>query len=111
MKLTERVGRNAMAIQVVACKPFHTRLIPNPQEFFITNFRFLPLAAALFAASTLIACNTAPSMPMGSAAAQGTARPDSMGRMDMNKMDPQIKKMRDMHEKMMAARTPKNATN
>ena len=72
----------------------------------MTNFRFLPLAAALFAASTLIACNTAPSMPMGSANAQSMAKPDAMGKMDMNKMDPQMKKMRDMHEKMMAAKTP-----
>ena len=72
----------------------------------MTNFRFLPLAAALFAASTLIACNTAPSMPMGSANAQSMAKPDAMGKMDSNKMDPQMKKMRDMHEKMMAAKTP-----
>ena len=77
----------------------------------MTHFRFLPLAAALLAASTLMACNTAPSMPMGSAAAQGTAKPDSMGKMDMgkmdmSKMDAQMKKMRDMHEKMMAAKTP-----
>ena len=76
----------------------------------MTHFRFLPRAAALFAASTLIACNTAPSRPMGSAAAQGTTKPDSMGKMDMgkmdmSKMDAQMKKMRDMHEKMMAAKT------
>ena len=53
----------------------------------MTHFRFLPRAAALFAASTLIACNTAPSMPMGSAAAQSMAKPDAMGKMDMSKMD------------------------
>ena len=77
----------------------------------MTHFRFLPLTAALFAASTLIACNTTPSMPMGSAAAQSMAKPDAMGKMDMSKMDmskmdAQMKKMRDMHEKMMAAKTP-----
>ena len=67
----------------------------------MTHFRFLPLTAALFAASTLIACNTTPSMPMGSAAAQSMAKPDAMG-----KMDAQMKQMRDRHEKMMAAKTP-----
>ena len=75
----------------------------------MTHFRFLPRAAALFAASTLIACNTAPSMPMGSASAQGMGAPGQMGKMgamDMSKMDAQMKKMRDMHEKMMAAKTP-----
>ena len=74
----------------------------------MTHFRFLPRAAALFAASTLIACNTAPSMPMGSAAAQSMAKPDAMGKMDMSKMDAQMKQMRDMHEKMMAAKTPED---
>ena len=77
----------------------------------MTHFRFLPLAAALFAASTLIACNTTPSMPFGSAAAEGTPKSDAMGsmdmgKMDMSKMDAQMKQMRDMHEKMMAAKTP-----
>ena len=74
----------------------------------MTHFRFLPLTAALFAASTLMACNTAPSMPMGSASAQGMATPGQMGKMDMGKMDAQMKKMRDMHEKMMAAKTPED---
>ena len=78
----------------------------------MTHFRFLPLAAAVFAASTLIACNTAPSMPMGSASAQGMGSPNpmgqkgQMGKMDMSKMDTQMKKMREMHEKMVAAKTP-----
>ena len=75
----------------------------------MTHFRFLPLATALLAASTLIACNTAPSMPMGSASAQGMGAPSQMGRMgamDMSKMDAQMKKMREMHEKMAAAKTP-----
>ena len=75
----------------------------------MTHFRFLPLATALLAASTLIACNTAPSMPMGSASAQGMGAPGQMGRMgamDMSKMDAQMKKMREMHDKMAAAKTP-----
>ena len=65
------------------------------------HFRFIPLAAAVLAASTLIACNTAPSMPMGSAAAQGMATPEHSA-----KMDAQMKTMQGMHEKMMAAKTP-----
>ncbi|MDP2450003.1 MAG: hypothetical protein Q8N06_11440 [Hydrogenophaga sp.] len=67
----------------------------------MTNFRFIPLAGALFAASTLIACNTAPSMPMGTATASSMATPDQMA-----KMDAQMKTMRDMHGKMMNAKTP-----
>ena len=77
----------------------------------MTHFRFFPLATALFAASTLIACNTAPSMPMGSASAQGMGAPGQtgkMGAMDMSKMDAQMKKMREMHEKMAAAKTPED---
>ena len=65
------------------------------------HFRFIPLAAAVLAASTLIACNTAPSMPLGSAAAQGMATPEHSA-----KMDAQMKTMQGMHEKMMAAKTP-----
>ena len=60
-------------------------------------------------AGLLAACNTTPGMPMGSAAAQGTAPPHQMGQMsamDAGKMDAQMKKMREMHEKMMAAKTP-----
>ena len=77
----------------------------------MTNFRFLPLAATLLAASTLMACSTTGSLPFGSASAQGTPQPNAMGsmdmgKMDMSKMDAQMKKMRDMHEKMMAAKTP-----
>ena len=72
----------------------------------MTQFRFFSLAAAVFAASTLIACNTAPSMPMRSASAQGMGAPGQMGKMDMGKMDAQMKKMREMHEKMAAAKTP-----
>ena len=65
------------------------------------QFRFIPLAAAVLAASTLIACNTAPSMPLGSAAAQGMATPEHSA-----KIDAQMKTMQGMHEKMMAAKTP-----
>ena len=65
------------------------------------QFRFIPLTAAVLAASTLIACNTAPSMPLGSAAAQGMATPEHSA-----KMDAQMKTMQGMHEKMMAAKTP-----
>ncbi len=65
------------------------------------NFRFFPLAVALTAASTLVACNTAPSMPMPMAAASSAASPDHLAHMDM-----QIKTMQAMHEKMMSAKTP-----
>ena len=63
----------------------------------MTHFRFLPLAAALLAASTLMACSTTASLPFGSASAQGTPKPDAMGsmdmaKMDMSKMDAQMKK-------------------
>jgi hypothetical protein len=99
LKLTERRQRTAR------------NLVPNPQEFFMTNFRFLPLAATLLAASTLMACSTTGSLPFGSASAQGTPQPNAMGnmdmaKMDMSKMDAQMKKMHEMHEKMMAAKTP-----
>lgn len=67
----------------------------------MTYFRFIPLAVALAAASALVACSTAPAMPMGAAPANSMATPDSMGRMDA-----QMKTMHDMHEKMMNAKTP-----
>ncbi|MFZ2294852.1 MAG: hypothetical protein WB542_09150 [Polaromonas sp.] len=67
----------------------------------MTHFRFIPLAVALAAASTLIACNTAPSMPMGTTTVNNKAIPDYMGRMDA-----QMKIMQGMHEKMMNARNP-----
>lgn len=67
----------------------------------MTHFRFIPLAVALTAASALVACNTAPAMPMGAASANSMATPDQMARMDT-----QMKTMRDMHEKMMNAKTP-----
>ena len=69
----------------------------------MTNFRFIPLAIALTAATTLVACNTAPSMPMpmAMAATPGTAPPDHLAHMDT-----QIKSMQAMHDKMMRAKTP-----
>ena len=69
----------------------------------MTNFRFIPLAIALTAATTLVACNTAPSMPMpmAMAATPGTAPPDHLPHMDT-----QIKSMQAMHDKMMSAKTP-----
>lgn len=67
----------------------------------MSRFRFVPLALALAAASTLIACNTAPTMPMGAAPATGMATPERMAA-----MDGQMKAMRDMHTKMMNAKTP-----
>ena len=77
----------------------------------MTHFRFLPMAAALIAASTLMACSTTGSLPFSSAAAQGSPKPDAMGnmdmaKMDMGKMDAQMKKMHEMHDKMMTAKTP-----
>ena len=67
----------------------------------MTSFRFIPLALALTATSALVACNTAPMMPMGNASAHSMAMPDHMG-----KMDAQMKTMQGMHEKMMSAKTP-----
>ena len=65
------------------------------------SFRIISVAVALGAASVLAACSTAPAMPMSAAATQRMATPDPMaGR------DAQMKTMRDMHEKMMAAKTP-----
>ena len=67
----------------------------------MTNFRFIPLAVALTAASTLVACNTAPSMPIPNAAAPSVAAPDHLAHMNM-----QTKTMQAMHEKMVSAKTP-----
>jgi hypothetical protein len=68
----------------------------------MTQFRFIPLAVALASASVMIACSTAPPMTMGTA---GSA-PVSMAATDhMAKMEAQMKSMRDMHEKMMSAKT------
>ena len=67
----------------------------------MTHFRFIPLVISLATASTLIACNTAPAMPMGATSANNMATPDQM-----TKMDAQMKTMQGMHEKMMNAKTP-----
>ena len=66
----------------------------------MTHFRFIPLALAISIASTLIACNTAPAMPMGAATAS-VAVPGNTAHMDA-----QMKTMKEMHEKMMSAKTP-----
>ncbi len=67
----------------------------------MTNFRLVPLIAALAAISALMACTTPPAMPMGSASSSGMHTPEHMA-----KMDAQMKTMRDMHARMMAAKTP-----
>ena len=67
----------------------------------MTTFRFIPLALVISVASTLIACNTAPPMPVAMAAKPAAAPPDHVAHMDT-----QIKSMQAMHEKMMAAKTP-----
>ena len=67
----------------------------------MTRFRFVPLALALAATSALVACNTAPGMPMGAAPAGSMATPEHMA-----KMDAHMKTMQAMHEKMMNAKTP-----
>ena len=68
----------------------------------MTQFRFIPLAIALTTASTLIACTTTPAMTMGNAPdGNSMAAPE-----DMAKMDAQMKDMREMHDKMMSAKTP-----
>jgi len=61
----------------------------------------LALAVAISGASLLAACTTAPAMPMGSAPASSIATPERMAA-----MDGQMKTMRDMHTKMMNAKTP-----
>lgn len=65
------------------------------------SLRFISVAVVLGATSVLAACTTAPAMPMSAAATQRMATPDPMAGMDA-----QMKTMRDMHEKMMAAKTP-----
>jgi hypothetical protein len=71
----------------------------------MTQFRFLPLAFALTAATALVACNTPPPMPMGTASAGSmTMAPGDMAKME--KMEAQMKTMQAMHEKMMNAKSP-----
>ena len=67
----------------------------------MTYFRPIALAVAISGASLLAACTTAPAMPMGSAPASNMATPERMAA-----MDGQMKTMRDMHTKMMNAKTP-----
>jgi hypothetical protein len=67
----------------------------------MTPTRFIPLALALASASTLIACSTAPAMPMGGAMSHSMASPERMAAMDA-----QMKTMHGMHTKMMNAKTP-----
>ena len=67
----------------------------------MTNFRSIALAVAISSASLLAACSTAPTMPMGSTPASNMATRERMAA-----MDGQMKTMRDMHTKMMNAKTP-----
>ncbi len=70
----------------------------------MTTFRLIPMALVIGVASTLMACNTAPSMPMmpmAMAASPGTVPPDHLAHMDT-----QTQSMQAMHEKMMAAKIP-----
>jgi len=67
----------------------------------MTAFRLIPLALVISVTSTLIACNTAPSLPTAMAAKPGVAPPDHLAHLDT-----QTKAMQAMHEKMMAAKTP-----
>ena len=66
----------------------------------MTLSRFIALAVALASASTLIACTTAPAMPMGAAPANGMASHERMAAMDA-----QMKTMREMHAKVLSAKT------
>ena len=59
------------------------------------------IAITISAAALLGACTTAPSAPMGATHATTMATPNHMAKMDM-----QMKTMRDMHDKMMGAKSP-----
>ena len=67
----------------------------------MTAFRFIPMALVISVASTLIACNTAPPMPLAMAAKPVATQPDHLAHFDA-----QTKAMQAMHEKMMSAKTP-----
>ena len=67
----------------------------------MTTFRLIPLALVISVASTLMACNTAPPVPMAMAVKPSVAPPDHLAHLDT-----QTKAMQAMHEKMMAAKTP-----
>ncbi len=66
----------------------------------MTHFRFIALCVALASASALIACTTAPTMPMGGAMGQGMASPEQQAAMTAH-----MKSMREMHAQMMSAKT------
>jgi len=67
----------------------------------MNHTRFISLAIALASASVMIACTTAPAMPMGATSASSMATPERMAAMDA-----QMKAMREIHAKMMNAKTP-----
>lgn len=71
----------------------------NPRKRHMASTRFIPLAAALLVAGTLTACSSGPGMRMG----MGMGGP---GQSTMARMDMQMGSMRQVHEKMMAAKTP-----
>ena len=66
----------------------------------MTLSRIIPIAIAVASASTLIACTTAPAMPMGASTANSMATPDRMAAMDS-----QMKSMQAVRTKMMNAKT------
>ena len=68
----------------------------------MNHFRSISLVLAISVAGTLIACSTAPAMPVAPTALSGTM-PGNMA-----PMDAQMKTMRAMHEKMMSAKTPED---
>ena len=67
----------------------------------MSHLRFLSLCVTMASATILIACTTAPAMPMGSPAAHSMASPERMAAMQA-----QSKTMHEMHAKMMNAKTP-----
>lgn len=67
----------------------------------MTSFRMIPVAVVLGAASLLAACTTAPTMPMDHASMMAMHSPEQMA-----KMDTHMQAMHEMHQKMMAAKTP-----
>ena len=67
----------------------------------MTPLRFIALSVTLASVSILIACTTAPAMPMRGAMGQGVTSPEHHAAMQA-----QMKTMREMHAKMMNAKTP-----
>jgi microsomal dipeptidase-like Zn-dependent dipeptidase len=66
----------------------------------MTHLRFLALALALASGNIMIACTMAPAMQMGAPAAHSMASHEHMA-----SMQAQMKSMREMHAKMMTAKT------